>query len=167
MIGMIGPPRDVKTGCPIAHGVCANWHRRHHESGVRCMQAFQMLSIVPEIAPDLADSAVILAPRVTRWFETRVFDDQVLDRPDEPVARTPHQVLVEALLEPSSADLAWLAWVDGSPSVVVARDRMSPLQPSSIGEFTEPPRSPLHFNMASRTGSWASWGRSRVIQTPT
>src|SRR5713226_5821793 len=167
MIGMIGAPADVKTGCRIAHAVCANWHRRHHESGVRCLQTFQMLSIVPEIAPDLADSPLILAPRVPRWFETRVFDDKAIDRVDEPVVRTPHQVLVEALLEQSSADLAWLAWEDGSQSVVVARNRVSPLQPSSIGEFPEPPRSPLTINQASRTGAWALWCRSRGILSST
>jgi len=126
-----------------------------------------MLNIVPEIAPDLTDSPVIVAPRVTRWFETPVFDDRALDRLDEPVVRSPHQVLVQALLEPSSADLAWLAWEDGSPSVVIARDRMSPLQPSTIGEFPEPPRSPLTISRATRTGAWALWCRSRGILSAT
>src|SRR2546421_167376 len=126
-----------------------------------------MLSIVPEAAPDLADSSLIVVPRLTPWFEARPFDDQSLDRLDKPVVRTPHQVLVEALLEPSSADLAWLAWEDGSPSVVVARDRMSPLQPSAIGEFPEPPRSPMTINRASRTGAWALWCRSRGILSST
>jgi signal transduction histidine kinase len=126
-----------------------------------------MLSIVPEIVPDLADSPVTLAPRVTGWFEPRVFDDQALDRLDEPVVRTPHQLLVEAVLEPSSADLAWLAWEDGSPSVVVPRDRMSPLQPSAIGEFPEPPPGPLTINRATRTGAWALWCRSRGILSAT
>jgi signal transduction histidine kinase len=126
-----------------------------------------MLSIVPEASPDLAASSVILAPRVPRWFETRPFDDRALDRLDKPVVRTPYQVLVEALLEPSSADLAWLAWEDGSESVVVARDRMSPLQPSAIGEFPEPPRSPMTINRASRTGAWALWCRSRGILSST
>src|SRR5438105_2158443 len=101
-----------------------------------------MLSIVPEAAPDLADPSVLLAPRVTRWFETRAIDDAAADRLDKPVVRTPYQALVEALLEQSSADLAWLSWEDGSDSVVIARDRMSPLQPSSIGEFPERPRGP-------------------------
>jgi signal transduction histidine kinase len=122
-----------------------------------------MLSIAPEAAPDLADSTVILAPRAMRRFEARAPDDQALDRLGEPVVPTPHEVLVEALLEPSAADLAWLAWEDGSESVVVARDRMSPLQPSAIGEFPEPPRSPLTINRASRTGAWALWCRSRGI----
>src|SRR5438105_9801978 len=126
-----------------------------------------MLSIVPEAAPDLADSPVLLAPRVTYWLEPRVFDERALERLDAPVVRTPHQVLVEALLEPSSADLAWLAWEDGSPSVVVARDRMSPLQPASIGEFPEPPRSPMTVNRASRSGAWALWCRSRGILSAT
>src|SRR5256712_13963218 len=108
MIGMIGPPRDVKTGCPIAHGVCANWHRRHHESGVRCLQTFQMLSIVPEIASNLAESPVILAPHVTRWFETRAFDDPALDRLDHTSLRPPPQDLVQAPLDPSAASSARL-----------------------------------------------------------
>src|SRR5256885_16776073 len=111
-----------------------------------------MLSIVPEAAPDLADSSLVVVPR---WFEARPFDDQALDRLDKPVVRTPHQVLMDALLEPSSADLAWLAWEDGSPSVVVARDRMSPLQPASIGGFPEPPRTPMTVNRASRSGARA------------
>src|SRR5436305_10888753 len=131
------------------------------------MQTLQMFSIVPEASPDLADSSLILAPRVSRWFETRTFDDQALDRLDTSVVRTPYQVLVEALLEPSSADLAWLAWEDGSQSVVVARDRMSPLHPSTIGEFPEPPRSPMTINRASRTGAWALWCRSRGILSST
>ena len=122
-----------------------------------------MLSIVPEAAPDLADPSVLLAPRVTRWFETRAIDDAASDRLDKPVVRTPYQALVEALLEQSSADLAWLSWEDGSESVVIARDRMSPLQPSSIGEFPEPPRSPMTINPATRTGAWALWCRSRGI----
>ena len=126
-----------------------------------------MLSIVPQIAPDLKDSPVLLAPRVTYWLEPRVFDERALERLDAPVVRTPHQILVEALLEPSSADLAWLAWEDGSQSVVVARDRMSPLHPSTIGEFPEPPRSPLTINRASRSGAWALWCRSRGILSAT
>src|SRR5438445_10541383 len=126
-----------------------------------------MLSIVPQIAPDLKDAPVLLAPRVRRWFEARVSEEPARDRLDEPAVRTPHQILVEALLEPSSADLAWLAWEDGSQSVVVARDRMSPLQPSSIGEFPEPPRSPMTINRASRSGAWALWCRSRGILSAT
>src|SRR6184192_3332751 len=126
-----------------------------------------MLSIVPQIAPDLKDSPVLLAPRVRYWLEPRVFDERALERLDAPVVRTPHQILVEALLEPSSADLAWLAWEDGSQSVVVARDRMSPLHPSTIGEFPEPPRSPLTINRASRSGAWALWCRSRGILSAT
>src|SRR2546429_352013 len=126
-----------------------------------------MLSIVPQSAPDLKDSPVLLAPRVTYWLEPRVFDDRALERLDVPVVRTPHQILVEALLEPSSADLAWLAWEDGSQGVVVARDRMSPLHPSTIGEFPEPPRSPLTVNRASRSGAWALWCRSRGILSST
>src|SRR5438105_3200416 len=116
-----------------------------------------MISIAPEASPDLVDAPVFLAPRVTHRLEARAFDDEALDRLDEPVVRTPHEVLVEALLEPSSADLAWLAWEDGSESVIIARDRMSPLQPSAIGEFPEPPRGPLTINRAPRTGSWALW----------
>src|SRR2546429_3057430 len=126
-----------------------------------------MLSIVPQIAPDLKDSPVLLAPRVTYWLEPRVCDDRALERLDVPVVRTPNQVLVQALLGPSSADLAWLAWEDGSPSVVVARDRMSPLQPSSIGEFPEPPRSQMTVNGASRSGAWALGYRSRGILSAT
>ena len=122
-----------------------------------------MLSIVPEIAPDLPDSSVIPALGVTRPDKSGALGDQPIDRLDETVVRTPHRVLVEALLEPSSADLAWMAWEDGSESVVVARDRMSPLQPSAIGEFPEPPRRPLTINRASRTGAWALWCRSRGI----
>src|SRR5256885_16016514 len=114
-----------------------------------------MLSIVPEAAPDLADSSLIVVPRLTPWFEARPFDDEALDRLDKPVVRTPYQVLVQALLEPSSADLAWLAWEGGSESVVVARGRMSPLPPSAIGEFPEPPRSPMTINRASRAGARA------------
>jgi signal transduction histidine kinase len=122
-----------------------------------------MLSTVPGASPDLADSSVIFVPGVTGRFEARALEGPALDRLDEPVVRTPHEVLVQALLEPSSADLAWLAWEDGSESVVVARDRMSPLQPSAIGEFPEPPRSPLTINRPSPTGAWALWCRSRGI----
>src|SRR2546423_15604525 len=112
-----------------------------------------MLSIVPEAAPDLADSSLIVVPRLTRWFEARPFDDQALDRLDKPVVRTPHQVLAEALLEPSSADLAWLAGGGGSPSVVVARDRRSPLPPSPIGGFPGPPPPPVAVKPAPPSGA--------------
>jgi len=92
-----------------------------------------------------------------------VLGSEALERLDDPVVRTPYQVLVDALLEPSPADLAWLAWQDGSDSVVVARDRMSPLHPSAIGEFPEPPRSALTISRAARAGAWALWCRSRGI----
>jgi signal transduction histidine kinase len=90
-------------------------------------------------------------------------DSVALDRLDEPVVRTPHHVLVEALLEQSPADLAWLAWQDGSEGVVVARHRTSPLQPSAIDELPEPPRSPLTIDRAPSVGPWALWCRSRGI----
>ena len=114
-------------------------------------------------SPDLAGPPVIVTPRVNLRVEARAQGSEALNRLDEPVVRTPYQVLVEALLEQSPADLAWLAWQDGSESVVIARDRMSPLQPSAIGDFPEPPRRPLTINRAPRVGAWALGCRSRGI----
>src|SRR4029077_6917595 len=122
-----------------------------------------MVSIAPEISVDLAGSPAIVAPRVNPPLEAAVLGSEALERLDDNVLRTPYQVLVDALLEPSPADLAWLAWQDGSDSVVVARDRMSPLHPSAIGEFPEPPRSALTIGRTARAGAWALWCRSRGI----
>jgi signal transduction histidine kinase len=125
--------------------------------------ASQMPSTAEEtnISSDLAGPPVIVGRRLSRQLEART--PGTLDRRHEPVVRTPHHVLVEALLEGSPADLAWLAWEDGSENVVVARDPLSPLQPSAIGELPEPPGSPLTISRAPRAGAWALWCRSRGI----
>jgi signal transduction histidine kinase len=122
-----------------------------------------MLSIAPKMSAEPAGHPVIVAPRVNPPLQARALGSEAIDRLADPVVRTPYQVLVDALLEPSPADLAWLAWQDGSESVVVTRDRMSPLQPVAIGEFPEPPRSALTINRAPASGAWALWCRSRGI----
>jgi signal transduction histidine kinase len=122
-----------------------------------------MLSIAtePQISFDEAASRILtVSPDQSRL---EALASEPLARPEESLVRPPHRVLVEALLEQSPADLAWLAWQDGSDGVIVARDGSSPLQPSAIDEFPEPPPSPLTITRSSRAGAWSLWCRSRGI----
>lgn len=124
-----------------------------------------MLSIAPEtkIAPDMMANAAVSPPPVRRPLEPRTSDDALPRRPDEPAIVRPHQVLIEALLQQSPADLAWLSWQDASDSVVIARDPTSPLQPAAVGEFPKPPQTAVTIDHATGTGPWAIWCRSRGI----
>jgi signal transduction histidine kinase len=122
-----------------------------------------MLSVAEpsQLSSDPAAAPAIVVSRVKPRVEA--LDSAALERPDEAVVQAPHEVLVHALLEQSPGDLAWLAWQDGSDRVVVARDGTSPLQPSAIDEFPEPPRNPLTITGTSRAGAWSLWCRSRGI----
>jgi signal transduction histidine kinase len=121
-----------------------------------------MLSIAePQPSSDMAAPPVIPVSRVKPRLEAP--GGEPLERSEESPVRPPHRVLVEALLEQSPADLAWLAWQDGSDGVIVARDGTSPLQPSAIDEFPEPPPSPLTITRSSPAGAWSLWCRSRGI----
>jgi signal transduction histidine kinase len=121
-----------------------------------------MLSIAEDrqISSDAASSGVLVS-RVRSRLAAPGGESRV--RPEEPGVPPPHQILLEAVLETSPADLAWLAWRDGSRGVVVARDWSSPLQPSAIDEFPEPPNKPLTLTRSSHAGTWAVWCRSRGI----
>jgi signal transduction histidine kinase len=103
------------------------------------------------------------SPDLTASSRLESLASEPRERSEGSLARSPHQVLVEALLAQSPADLAWLAWQDGSEAVVVARDWTFPLDPGAIGEFPEPPPGPLTITRASTAGAWELWCRSRGI----
>ena len=58
-------------------------------------------------------------------------------------AFAPAGILVSAVVEASAADLGWLAWLDRHDPVVVRREAFSPLEPSLIAEFPDPPEEPI------------------------
>jgi signal transduction histidine kinase len=77
----------------------------------------------------------------------------------------PADVLVGAILETSAADLGWLAWLDGSVPVVLRREASSPIEPSDIAEFPDPPGEPLVVDAEIAHGPWGRWCRVRGIQS--
>jgi len=91
----------------------------------------------------------------------------VLDAPATDSAgevSSPYEDLVSSLLEGSGADLGWLAWRDNAEGVVVRRQGISVLPPSTIAEFPDPPLSPLRIvDGGSWAGSWPLWCRDRGI----
>ena len=71
---------------------------------------------------------------------------QILDAPDTDgagSASSPYEDLLSSLLEGSGADLGWLAWRDSAGGVVVRRQGIGLLAPSTIAEFPDPPLNPL------------------------
>ena len=58
-------------------------------------------------------------------------------------AFAPAGVLVSAVVEASAADVGWLAWLDRSDPVVICREALSPVEPSLIAEFPDPPDEPI------------------------
>ena len=76
---------------------------------------------------------------------------------------SPDEVLVNAILERSTADVGWLAWGDGNHAVVVPGIAKPFINPSAIGEFPEPPREPLVIDRDTGSGPWALWCRARGI----
>src|SRR5919109_5259928 len=80
-------------------------------------------------------------------------------------AFAPAGVLVGAIVDASSADVGWLAWLDRSQPVVVRREELSPIEPSLIAEFPEPPTEPIIIERGTSRGPWPLWCRARGIQT--
>src|SRR5438128_6694922 len=80
-------------------------------------------------------------------------------------AFAPAGVLVSAMVEASAADLGWLAWLDRSDPVVVRREALSPIEPSLIAEFPDPPEEPIIIDAGAPLGPWALWCRARGIQS--
>ena len=75
----------------------------------------------------------------------------------------PDEILVTAILEESAADVGWLAWRDGKDAVVVRKVASSPLNPSVIGEFPDPPLDSLVIDRGRGIGPWTVWCRARGI----
>lgn len=105
--------------------------------------------IVPGIAPGVTPS------------NRRASVQTVTERPAAGSA-SPHEILVAAIIERSHADVAWLAWHDGSDPIVVQHDALSPLPAAAVGEFPEAPRSPLIIDRAA-SGPWSLWCQARGI----
>jgi signal transduction histidine kinase len=61
--------------------------------------------------------------------------------------------------------VGWLAWGDGKDAVVVPGVARSFLDPSSIGEFPDPPRESLVIDRGTEGGPWSPWCRARGIQS--
>ncbi|TMC32838.1 MAG: hypothetical protein E6J28_14540 [Chloroflexi bacterium] len=68
-------------------------------------------------------------------------------------------------MEASAADLGWLAWLDRHDPVVVRREAFSPLEPSLIAEFPDPPEEPIIIDPGTLLGPWTLWCRARGIQS--
>ena len=80
-------------------------------------------------------------------------------------AFAPAGVLVSAVVEASTADVGWLAWLDRSDPVVMRREEVSPVEPSLIGEFPDPPDEPIIIDTRAPLEPWALWCRARGIQS--
>src|SRR5256886_432276 len=80
-------------------------------------------------------------------------------------AFAPAGVLVSAVVEASAADVGWLAWLDRSDPVVICREALSPVEPSLIAEFPDPPDEPIIIDTGAPFGPWALWCRARGIQS--
>ena len=66
----------------------------------------------------------------------------------------PARVLVGAIVEASAADLGWLAWLDRSDPVVVRREAISPVEPSLIAEFPDPPHEAVIIEEGASPAPW-------------
>ncbi|TMD69006.1 MAG: GAF domain-containing protein [Chloroflexi bacterium] len=77
----------------------------------------------------------------------------------------PAVVLVSAVLEASAADIGWLAWLDGSEPTVVRREALSPVEPTLIAEFPEPPEHPMVIHGGARHDAWGLWCQGRGIRS--
>src|SRR3989442_10833603 len=80
-------------------------------------------------------------------------------------AFAPAGVLVSAVVEASAADVGWLGWLDRSDPVVIRREDLSPVEPSLIAEFPDPPDEPVIIDARAPLGPWALWCRARGIQS--
>src|SRR5207245_1766396 len=77
----------------------------------------------------------------------------------------PAGVLVSAIVEASAADLGWLAWLDRSDPVVVRREAISPVEPSLIAEFPDPPHEAVIIEEGASRAPWTVWCRARAIRS--
>src|SRR3989442_3867727 len=104
----------------------------------------------PTRRPDAERGARRLQPLENSWAEQ---------------AFAPAGILVSAVVEASAADLGWLAWLDRHDPVVVRREALSPVEPSLIAEFPDPPEEPIIIDAGAPLGPWALWCRARGIQS--
>jgi len=77
----------------------------------------------------------------------------------------PDALLVEALVDQSTADCGWLAWHTVMDAVVIPSEAKSPLDPATIAEFPEPPITPLVIQRGQGDGPWSLWCRGRGIMS--
>src|SRR5712691_8187762 len=98
-----------------------------------------------------------VAPHALRVAQANVPDG------DAKRESSPDELLLTAILERSAADVGWLAWGDGKDAVVVPGVARSFLNPSTIGEFPDPPRESLVIDRGTGSGPWSLWCRARGI----
>ena len=95
-------------------------------------------------------------------LRAHVLDAPAADRAGN--VSSPYEDLVSSLLEGSGADLGWLAWRDSAGGVVVRRQGIGLLPPSTTAEFPDPPLNPqLIVDTSSGAGSWPLWCGARGI----
>ena len=82
------------------------------------------MALAPAFRPDAERGARRLQPLENSWADQ---------------AFAPAGILVSTVVEASAADLGWLAWLDRHDPVVVRREAVSPVEPSLIAEFPDPP----------------------------
>lgn len=76
---------------------------------------------------------------------------------------SPDEILLNAILDGSVAEVGWLAWRDANDAVVIRRVASSTLQHSAIEEFPDPPLDSLVIDRGRGDGPWAIWCRARGI----
>jgi signal transduction histidine kinase len=77
----------------------------------------------------------------------------------------PAEMLVGAIVEASAAEVGWLAWLDAPAPVVFRRKGSSPIEPSDITEFPDPPADPVVIEDESAVEPWRNWCEARGIQS--
>ena len=108
------------------------------------------MALAPAFRPDAERGARRLQPLENSWVDQ---------------AFAPAGILVSAVVEASTADLGWLAWLDRHDPVVARREAVSPVEPSLIAEFPDPPDKPILVDAGASLGPWALWCRARGIQS--
>jgi len=97
-----------------------------------------------------------------RGFRAHVLEVPAADGAGD--VSSPYEDLVSSLLEGSGADLGWLAWRDSAEGVVVRRQGISLLPPSTIADFPDPPLDPLRVADGGLwAGPWGLWCAARGI----
>src|SRR5437016_13980498 len=108
------------------------------------------MALAPAFRPDAERGARRLQPLENSWADQ---------------AFAPAGILVSAIVEASAADLGWLAWLDRSDPVVVRREAISPVEPSLIAEFPDPPQEVVIIEEGASRAPWTVWCRARAIRS--